>query len=269
MRDNAICGIVSVSCFKIIDMTRKFIPPNLDDLISKYRAGTSEKQLSGELGVSRNVIRRILVSNGIQPRTKSEAEAVKWAAMTPDARASQVAAAHAASRGRNHRISHRESIALAREQRGIDLASPLELRLSAMLAQRGIGVVHQKAVGPYNCDLTAGSVAVEVFGGNWHFSGSHLARAEKRCRYLFDRGWHILIIIHTSADPIGPGAADYVSAFLDEAGRDPSGVRQYRMVGGGGELLAACGADSDQIPHVPPFAHARDPITGRYMSVPR
>ena len=250
-------------------MARKFMPANLDDLISKYRSGMSEKQIAGELGVSRTCIRRILIENRVHIRSQSEAEAVKWAAMAPDARAAQVAAAHAASRGRTATADERERSAIAREARGIELASHLELRLSALLAQRGIQVVHQKAVGRYNCDLAAGSIAVEVFGGNWHFSGHHLARAEKRCRHLFDCGWHVLIVVHTTADPIGPGAADYVRAFLDKSGRDPSGIRQYRMIRGGGELLAACGADSDHIPHIPPFANARDAATGRYMSVPR
>ena len=102
----------------------------------------------------------------------------------------------------------------------------------------GVKPIPQLAIGPYNCDLACHPVAVEIFGGNRHFSGRHLARAEKRIRYLGNAGWHLLMLVISNACPWTSDTANHLIAYLNLADSDPSAPRQYRVIDGCGELLA-------------------------------
>lgn len=59
-------------------MTAKLNLSNLDDLVREYSAGASVNQLAKQCGVSRPALTRALVSAGVDLRSASEQERIKW-----------------------------------------------------------------------------------------------------------------------------------------------------------------------------------------------
>lgn len=215
------------------------------ELLSRYRAGESENALATAFGVSRPAIRKRLLEAGITPRDGSAAMLLRMAGTTAEQRASLSTAAHDAVRGKRQSDAHRCAIATTR-QRLQSGTSPGEMALAEMLAARGISTVPQQAIGPYNCDLGAAPVAVEVFGGGWHWSGRHILRAPERFRYILNAGWNILAVkIDSKRSPLTDTTADHITAYIETARRYPARYREYRVIGSAGELLAACTANDD------------------------
>jgi len=241
---------------------------SIDSVCQRYAAGESEKALADAFGVARSAIGRCLVRGGVERRTASQAEALKWSAITdPQARRRQVAAANEAARGRIVAIESKIKHALTVMARRLQ-ASPIEDRLAAMLAGRGIGVVAQEAVGPYNCDLGAFPVAVEVFGGSWHWHGRHMARTPDRIRHFLNRGWHVLMVKVDGRNQLTEATADYVAAYVQQARRNPAAPREYRVIRGAGETVAAGRGDDDDITIKPTLGRGRN-TSGQHATVPR
>lgn len=249
-------------------MTRKRIALNADDIVREYLAGVSEKKLADRFNVSRTAIRRRLIESGVNPRGRSEAELVKWSQMSARKRKAQTDAAHDAVRGKPVAMEVKIKQAIGK-QRTLPNVSPIETLLADMLKARGIATIPQQAIGPYNCDLGAYPVAVEIFGGEWHWSGRHLLRTPERFRYILNAGWHILVVkVTPRRDPLTEATADYVAAFIETVSRDPSLIREYRVIRGAGEVIAAGSADDDNISIVPSFTRGRN-SKGQYCAVPR
>lgn len=236
-------------------------------ILRLYAAGQSEKAIADRLGITRSPIRRILLAAGIQPRGRSEAELLKWSQMSGRKRTRQTRAAHEAARGSTRTFEQRCRSALGKQAAG--LISIYERHLGILLRDRGIEFVPQQAIGPYNCDLGAHPVAVEIFGGNWHWSGRHMERTPERFRYIMNAGWSILVLWVNTEYPLTPEAADYMATFIQAARRNPTARREYRVVRGAGELVACGSIDDDEISIEPAFTNSRDPATGRYKRVPR
>lgn len=59
-------------------------PESPDLVLEKYAAGFSVNQISKDFGASRQAVNRFLRRNGIEPRSQSEAEALKWSKMKGD-----------------------------------------------------------------------------------------------------------------------------------------------------------------------------------------
>ena len=133
-------------------MSTKIELANTDDLIRRYQAGESENKLSGEFGISRSVITRILRDHGIHHRGRSEAELLKWSHMSPERRRNQVAAAHQAARGRTITWAEKCKHAISNEQ-SLIRSVPIEARLAEKLVEAGFNVTQQKAIGAYNIDV--------------------------------------------------------------------------------------------------------------------
>ncbi|WP_373084514.1 hypothetical protein [Zhongshania sp.] len=220
------------------------------EIIAMYTGGASENATANHFGISRNVVARILGENGIARRTQSEAESLKWSQMSDEARANQVEAAHKATTGRPLDESHRIAKAEDKAAKG-GFDSPDEMALHDMLVRRGCRPELQRRVGVYNCDLTVHPVAVEVWGGGFHFFGRHAARTPERVRSLFDAGLHVMVVTTYGKTPITEETADCVVRFIEAARANPAMLRQYRVIRGAGELLAACSSDSDTIPIKP------------------
>ena len=182
-------------------------------------------------------------------------------------RHAQTEMAHLAVRGKPQSLEEQCAIALGRER--VARLNPSEQLLAAMLRARGLSIIPQQAIGPYNCDIGASPVAVEIWGGHWHWSPEHMARTPKRMRYLMDGGWHIWVIQVTRQYPLTPEHADEVVAFVQETRRDPAMVRQYRMVRRAGEVFTTGSAKDHEITIIPPFAQRRNPTTGRYERITR
>lgn len=246
-------------------MTAKIFLPNLDDLLKRYLSGESENILAKEAGINRWTFRQRLIEAGITPRSQSEAETIKWSRMSPEKRIRQVSAAQDAARGRSAPF---EELCLRAKMREGNLnynVSTDEITLGNWLTEMGIGVVHNFAIGPYNCDIRTGPIIVEVWGGHWHPKPIDT----KRTKYILDAGYSVLIIdLEKSRYPLTRLVTDYAIALIEETGGDPTGRRQYWMVRGDGELIFKRFND-DNISLIPPFTSSRDPANGQYKRVPR
>lgn len=229
---------------------------DVDDLVRRYIAGESEKALAELFGVSRTPIRRMLLNAGVEIRGRSAAMYQRMAATSPDERARLAAAAHDAVRGKPKTPDFLRARAAGVERQGASHgnASAAEVGFGEMLRDAGRPVIHQKAIGPYNVDLAAGSVAVEILGGGWHRSKRH----GERLRYILDGGWDVIYIWVGRRFPLGSGAAQYVISHCEIRDGDPTAPRCYRVIRGGGEFLAGGRADDDDIPDVIPNSNRPD-----------
>lgn len=220
------------------------------NIIKRYLSGESEQRISKDLSVDRSVIKRCLLENGIARRGRSDGAVVRWSRMTERQRKHQVKSAHDAVRG--IKWSHESLLkrAKTREQTRTT-GTDNESRFVNALKRRGVEkLIPQHAIGPYNCDIAASPVAVEIYGGNWHFSGDHLRTAHKRIPYILNAGWHVLIVVaHQGYDILS--SADYAAGFIQAMRSNKSTVRQYRMVRGDGKIIASASTNDNQIPLVP------------------
>lgn len=208
-----------------------------DNILARYLAGESENSLSAELGINRWTFRQRLLKSDVAPRGRSEAETMKWASMTSDKRRSQVAAAHAATRGRTVSIEEQEARARTKA-RTLTKAVPIEFDLIDMLSSRGIDTIPQMALGPYNVDVAIDTppIAIEIFGGGWHAYGDHRALFHKRVKYLLNCNWSVIIIwLDSRRYPLGPAAVDYIVTFVKHLRSQPAGWCEYRMILGNGQ----------------------------------
>ena len=217
------------------------------EIVRRYLAGESSNALAKSFGVSRRAIDYRLDAAGVDRRGSADANRLMMAARTPEENAANSKAAHEAVRGRRRSIEERSKGAATRERLRTHV-SDNELILATMLRERGLDVIPQKAVGPYNVDLAAGTVAVEVFGGGWHAYGVHRERASERLRYILDEGWN-LVIVWASASrwPIGPGACDYIATFAEVTSGNPPTRGEYRVIWGDGKEAAIDGANVDDL----------------------
>ena len=209
---------------------------NVHDIAKDYRSGISEKSLADRFGVSRNAIRLRLIQQHVPIRGRRDAELVKWRRMTAAQRSNQVASAHAASLGTTQTITHRMKVAKGIE-RTLANTSHYEIDLGASLVSLDAYVTHQRAIGPYNADLSFDTVAVEVFAGGWHLYGRHRERLCRRTRYLLNAGWHVIfVIVNHSRVPFSPSViARNLIAWNKIVRTDPSTPSQYRVIRGDGQ----------------------------------
>jgi very-short-patch-repair endonuclease len=235
---------------EVVNVTHKWEPAQVADLVERYDAGESVQRLAASQGISRNAINRLLVGEGRAIRDRSSGQRARHLGTTVEERLAMTAAAHDAKRGRPNTWEARCRAAQTREQSGA-FATAREQEFIGLLVERGLHVTPQRAIGPYNCDLAAGTIAVEIFGGNWHATGDHAARYPERCDYILDQGWHLLIAWNQSRDPLSAHAADYLVAFHEFTERNPTAPREYRVIRGCGELLARGERPFDHLALVP------------------
>jgi hypothetical protein len=249
-------------------MATKRPPFDADQAIEDYISGMSENATAIKHGISRTLMRTVLLERDIAPRGRSEAETIKWSRMGEAKRRAQVKAAHQASRGR--RASAEELIRKAQSKQDTRGASHYELTLAAWLHERGLAPIQQLAIGPYNCDLAIHPVAVEVWGGGWHFTGRHAARTQERFHYIMNAGWHVLAVaVDSRCRPLVPQIADYIVAQVQQMRSNETAIRQYRVVWGAGEFTTGGSAQDNHFSIEPPFTNSRNPVNGQYQRVAR
>lgn len=233
---------------------KEFVPHlslPVEDIARRYLAGESVNALADAYGVSRRVIDRRLDYAGVERRGSTEANRLMMEKRSPEENRRNTDAAHEAVRGRELSWEHKCKTAATRQARRLGV-SKAETVLAGWLAERGISTVPQQAIGAYNCDLAAGPVAVEVFGGAWHGYDRHAARTPERTRYILDQGWLLAIVwVDGRRYPLLPAAADYLAALVERARRDPSLRGQHRVIWGDGEEVPAADLDVDNIAVVP------------------
>jgi len=175
--------------------------------------------------------------------------------MSPDERRALTDAAHTAWRGQHMTLAAKIEHAKSVEQKQAP-TTPTERRLAEILKGR-LEVTPLKAVGPYNVDLAAGPIAVEIFSGHWHSYGRAAARAPKRYSYLLDQGWPFVIVWVTNYAPLSASAADYIVAFAERSSSDPTLSREYRVIWGDGQETEPRKPKLDDIANVP-SRHSRN-----------
>jgi transposase-like protein len=249
------------------DANRNPVPVvDLAAAVTLFNTGIGVRGVAEQLGCcSPSYLTKLFRDNGIRTRNRSEQQFARMARATQEERHAITEAAHNAVRG----VKQPRSLLLNRAKARKRIVSGYELELRDMLTERGIAADPQFPIGTYNCDLAAHPVAVEIFGGRWHWHGKHLASAEKRFRYILNAGWHLLIIAVDAASPLTPSVADYVAAYIEQARCNPSARREYRVIWRAGEDTTAGSLEDDHISIVPPFTNRRDPATGRYERVAR
>lgn len=235
---------------RILSAAKQPEPPYVDEIVRRYLAGERQYDIAAALGLNQASVSRWIIKRGVNI-SRSEALQRRYARMTPEERRALAAKAHDAVRGVKRTPEDLAKRALSK-QRSRAHVSEAEIILAGWLKERGISVIHQQAVGPYNADLGAFPVAVEVFGGQWHAHGRHAARLPKRTHYFFDQGWNVYIIwVNALHHPLTPDVTEDLVAFIERSRRDPSFRRQYRVVWGNGQFIASGSADDDHLTLIP------------------
>lgn len=222
------------------------------EIVERYAQGESVNAIAKAFGVSRPVIQLRLADQGVELRGRTDANRLVAARRSPEENAQFMLAAQSAVRGsrRSAETLARRANTRERLQRGV---SPTERHLAELLSERGLNVIPQKAIGPYNVDVATGSIAVEIFGGGWHAYGAHRDRSAERFRYILDEGWNLVIIwVVPRRYPLVAAAADYVVAFSELTGKDPSVRGQYRVIWGDGEVAPTVNLEVDDLSAIPP-----------------
>ena len=220
-----------------------------DKIVDLYLRGRSTVALARLFRVDRQTIVRRLRSLETARRTMSEVQQLVNAKRPAEERQRIAGAAHDAVRGM--RRTPKDLAARARSKEGVPpKKGSYEHRLRQMLAEQGIVTIPQQAIGPYNCDLGAAPVAVEVFGGDWHWTGRHRARLPQRTHHILDSGWHCLVIHVTRKHPLTEATAEYVSTYVKRARRNPAAIREYRMIRSAGQTVAVFRFDGNNIPDI-------------------
>lgn len=223
------------------------IPLQMEEIIRLYLSGKSTIELGTLYGVSRDLIRKRLIEANVPIRGVADADRLQHAKRTPEENRCFTEAAHNATRGRKRPVEERCKQAITREKR-ISNASQREIELAQQLTSRGIGLVPQMAVGPYNCDLAASPVAVEVWCGNWHFSKPHMARTPERFHYFMDRGWSFLVVRYERGErELTDIGANYIASYIQQARSNPTARREYRVIWCTGEFISAGSLDDDDL----------------------
>lgn len=219
-------------------------PPDLAAFLATFDGGASVKRMSVLYGISRSVIGRVLVSAGRCPRPRGDAERLKWSQMTKGVRKQQVAAAHAAVRGRKKSKDFLETQASARAF-FLHTAAKNEFLLAEWLREEGLEARLQAPVGKYNVDLLLAPVAVEIHWSAYlRQSGAYGDR--ERIFSILDAGWHLLVI-REHPKPLTRAAADHAIAWTQELRAHPSALRQYRVINGAGDLSATGSLHDDHV----------------------
>lgn len=219
-----------------IDIRPKRFDLPVDEIVSRYTAGESEQSIARSLGVDRKVIRLRLTEQNIAIRNISDTMYIRWENATAEERQQMLSPAHDAVRGTKRTMIDLKRRALGK-QRSKAHASAIEYQLAHWLNDRGIDVVQQKAIGPYNVDIAIEEprIAIEIFGGNFHATGRHQSRFFKRTKYILDQGWHFVIVwVDGRRYPMSVSCADYIITFANELRSNPSTICKYRVIRGDG-----------------------------------
>lgn len=234
-----------------------------------FASGIGVRGIYEKTGASIHSIRRILARNGVATRNRSEQQFARMAITSSAERKALASAAHHAVRGRVRSMEELCLMAATREKTKGVRTSIYEDALFASFQSSGLAPIAQKAIGPYNCDIAIGSIAVEVFGGHWHWNGEHLSRTEERFRYIMNSGYDIIVVSFSKSFPFSESSANYLVSYIQELCSNPPSIRQYRVIWGAGEFISGGCIDDKNISINPPFTNSRDSSTGRYKRITR
>lgn len=182
-------------------MTARWEPPDLDDLINDYLAGSTPKEIGRKHGISERPIVRVLRENRVKLRSRSEAEALKWRRRRsrPDYREQvtrQCGAAWKAAKGRIHSDAEVQARASSLYRNGTRRGRGTlhEDRLASCLLRLGLKTKKQFPVNRYNVDLAVPELRFAVEVVSHGINPQYAPTFTKRVEHLLDHGWFVLII---------------------------------------------------------------------------
>jgi len=241
-------------------MPPKLSPTDADNLVRRYVAGESTKQLGSAFGISSRVVSDYLRRAGVQARprhhgvvkfmasqTHEERSAMtstsmvkRWTTATPKQRSAMLDPAHDASRG-PITPERRRNIIRAKEWRsGSD--SAYEDQVAQWLSERGMPFRQQVAIGPHCADFAVGPVAVEVTTG-W----ARKKEWGERFACFFDQGWHLYVIWHDTRIPLLPVVADDLIAWVKVLESDPPERSEHRVIWRSRQIVSAGSDDANYV----------------------
>lgn len=205
-------------------------------LVDDYIAGASVAGLAELHGISRGLVTRVLSEAGVDLRDRSGAMRQRLSELTFEQRRELASAAHAARREQgatNRELARRAGTAEVQAH----LAALGEAELTAMLRDRGLNPLSQRAEGSHNIDLALPPVAVEVHRRTSHPFRLSDDRLTERARQLFGAGWLVLYVWCAQGVRTGPGmvcftdrCADEVADHVRRARADRSSVPPVRVL---------------------------------------
>lgn len=243
--------------------------PTIDEMLAIYNTGIGISGVAKKLGAGRMYVIIAFKKAGIETRNPSQQQFARMARSTPEEIAYLTSAAHKACKGRQHTDDEITKRALTRFNHKTCKTSIYENTFADELAKLNIVFTQQAPVSRYNCDFIVNGVAVEIFGGGWHNHGAHLARFEKRTRYLFNAGFHVLIINASKFSPIDTAVTNQAISLINSFSLDKSSARQYRVIWCRRDYVTGGSSNDDHIAFVQPYTNRRNVTTGRYECIPR
>jgi hypothetical protein len=232
----------------------------VDEMVRRYLDGESVKALGQRYNLNRRRIASDLLRNGVEPRGRGAAMRVRMDRSTPEERKALAQAANEACRGVPKTRAHRRAIARAECKR----IGQGEEEFGAILRERGIAFAAQAPVDVYNIDFLIGTVAVElrcVTGDPLKTAGQR-----KRIEHFLSRGLAVLYVQFRDVEAFLAHAEDVI-AYADEMGRDPSPVREYRMVWCGAEHFTRGRDERGQLTAVPSPVRYSHVVKASYRGV--
>jgi very-short-patch-repair endonuclease len=247
-------------------MPTKLTPEQILDLHKRYLAGESSTDLAKVAGVHNLTIRKGFLRLGLSVRSHSDARTIEASRAGANVRAKRAVAAHDAIRGKKRPINELLQRAATRQNNPPLLSSSVK-RVVNFFDSCGIAFDREVACGKYNIDFVIyGNIAVEVFGGQWHGSGRHATRHEKRIRYILDQGFHVIIIwVNKRTQDAWIRALSDTIAEIYKLRGDPTALRQYRVIWSDGNFCVSRNSYDNDFPFKPSFVTFRNP-DGRYGS---
>jgi len=233
--------------------------------IALYRYGIGIRGVAERLDVPIQLLISEFKRQGINLRTQSEQESIKWTLMTKEQRAYQVKGAHKAMETYTPTIESLIKMSNSRSRR----TSVYETKFADYLTSRGIAFKEQVPIHIYNVDFIVGNVAVEIFGGNWHSFGAHAARFRKRSEEIFNSGYSLAILTigepNTMTDSVCSNFVELINIFNS----DKSSIGKYGVVWSTSNFITTGSIDDIERALIRPSTNVRDRVTGRYESIPR
>ena len=205
----------------------------------RYSLGQSVLQMAQELCEPRTTINLCLDELRLPARSGSEANLIRMAAMSFEEKKRLAAAANRKARNSGR---SRDKMALAAKRRQnapkATHIGAFESEIGEELAARGIVTIPQFAIDIYNIDLFVPSrmVAVEVYTSSYR--PAQISHSAKKTMKLLCDGISVanIWINRQRNERPTPAMYDQLVAFINEARRLPTGLGQYRVIRGRGDL---------------------------------
>ncbi len=228
-------------------MTRKIEIPNGNYWIKRYQSGISCNQIAEELDISRSAFMTFLRDSGIQTRTRSEAERIKWAKIkqirTAVVRQCGGAWSAVCGRTRPHSEQVKRSQTVYANQ---TMIRKRERIVASRLRKAGFNIEHQFPVNGHNIDLvvTEFRVAMEIQRGDLNRS---VSVSQKQVVNILNNDWSLIIAYCPSCHIWGTSTMvefDFAAvcnkliAFIEFCSSNPSASGRYGMIGRDGKPIS-------------------------------